>query len=272
MKLLIQIFLAFLFVTVFTDNIIAQNDIVLKIDGTEMIGKVIAIGETSINFIYKDETIEYKVPKIKIAKITFSSGRVEFYNESSSLADHHNKVAILPFAFLKNKDNGSSAMSKKIQQETYSIFNTHKGVLNFQDPMTTNRLLGKAGIGAEDEENYSMGELCDILGVEFVVQGLVSLEETSVSSYSASNTNIQKNDKKPAKTFVGKLFDNSGTNISTSRSSTSIKNYRTTITMNVYNDKGENIFSKDHESFWQSDDAYKITLKFLAKRTPLYTK
>lgn len=272
MNRFIHLSLTFFLLTVFAENVRAQNDIILKIDGTEMIGKVIAIGETEINFIYQNETIEYKVPKIKIAKITFSSGRVEFFNASSGLKDHHNKVAILPFAFLKNQDDGSSAMSKKIQQETYSIFIAHKGILNFQDPMTTNSLLSKAGIGAEDEENYSMGELCDILGVEFVVQGLVSIEETSVSNYSASNTNIQKNDKKPAKTFVGKLFDNSGTNISTSRSSTSINNYRTTITMNVFNDKGENIFSRDHESFWQSDDAYKVTLKFLAKRTPLYAK
>jgi len=42
--------------------------------------------------------------------------------------------------------------------------------------------------------------------------------------------------------------------------------------MNVYNDKGDNIFNKDHESFWQTNDAYKITLKFLTKRTPLCTK
>jgi len=68
-----------------------------------------------------------------------------------------------------------------------------------------------------------MGELFDILGVKFVVQGLVSIEDTGVSSYSASNTNIQTNNKKPAKTFVGKLFDDSGTNVKTSKSSTSNK-------------------------------------------------
>lgn len=272
MKRFLQLSLTIFLLIVLTETVGAQNDIVLKIDGTEMIGKVIAIGETNVNFTYQNETIEYKVPKIKISKITFSSGRVEFYNASSTLQDHHNKVAILPFAFLKNQDDGSSAMSKKIQQETYAIFNANKGILNFQDPMTTNRLLGKAGIGANDEQNYSMGELCDILGVEFVVQGLVSIEETSVSSYSAANTNIKTNNKKPAKTFVGKLFDNSGTNVSTSTSSTTSQNYSTTITMNVYNDKGDNIFNKDHESFWQSNDAYKVTLKFLAKRTPLFTK
>lgn len=111
----------------------AQNDIILKIDGSEMIGKVISIDDLNINFTHQNEAIEYKVPKNKISKITFSSGRVEFYNESSNLADHHNKVAILPFAFVKNQNDGSNMMSKKIQQETYSIFNAHKGT-DFSGP------------------------------------------------------------------------------------------------------------------------------------------
>lgn len=250
----------------------AQNDIILKTDGTEMIGKVNAIEDVDVKFTYQNETIDYTVPKNKISKITFASGRVEFYNQSSELKDHHNKVAILPFAFIKNQDDGSTAMSKKIQQETYSVFNEHKGMLTFQDVMTTNRLLSKAGIGANDEQNYSMGEICDILGVEYVIQGLVSVEATSQSSYSASSTNIQTNNKKPAKTFVGKLFDDSGTNVKSGGYSSTTQNYTTTITMNVYNDKGDNIFTKDHESFWETEDAYKITLMFLAKRTPLYTK
>lgn len=264
---------ALIFLFIFSSAFLqAQNDIILKIDGTEMIGKVNAIEEADIKFTYQNETIDYTVPKNKISKITFASGRVEFYNQSSNLKDHHNKVAILPFAFIKNQDDGSIAMSKKIQQETFTVFNSHKGMLTFQDIMTTNRLLSKAGIGANDEQNYSMGELCDILGVEYVIQGLVAVEATSQSSYSSSNTNIQTNNKKPAKTFVGKLFDDSGTNVKSGSYSSTTQNYTTTITMNIFNDKGDTIFTKDHESFWETEDAYKITLTYLAKRTPLYTK
>ena len=71
---------------------------------------------------------------------------------------------------------------------------------------------------------------------------------------------------------MGKLFDDSGTNVKSGTSSSTTQNYKTTITMSIYNDKGDNIFSKDHESFWETEDAYKITLNFLAKRTPIYTK
>ena len=177
----------------------AQNDVILKTDGSEMVGQVTAIEENDVKFTYKNETISYTVAKNKISKITFSSGRVEFYNKSSNLGDHHNKVAILPFAFIKNQDDGSVAMSKNIQQESFSIFNAKRGNLTFQDVLTTNRLLSKAGIGANDEQNYSMGELCDILGVEYVIQGLVSIEASSISSYSSTNTNIKTNNKKEAR-------------------------------------------------------------------------
>lgn len=250
----------------------AQNDIILKTNGEEMIGSVKSIAEKDIKFTYKGETVEYNVPKMEISKITFSSGRVEFYNKSSELGDHHNKVAVLPFAFIKDQDDGSIAMSKKIQQEAYSIFKAKSNNLNFQDPMETNRLLGKAGIGANDEQNYSMGEICNILGVEYLFQGTVAIEKSNQSTFSTSRTNIKTNDKKPAKTFVGKLFDDSGTNVTSGGYSSTQQNYATTISMNIYNDKGENIWNKDHESFWDGEDAYKTTLNFLAKRTPFYTK
>jgi len=42
--------------------------------------------------------------------------------------------------------------------------------------------------------------------------------------------------------------------------------------MNIYTDKDTNIFTKDHSSFWSSNDAYKTTLQYLLKRTPLYKK
>ncbi len=267
-----KLLIPFMMCVVFSLGAFSQNDVILKTDGSEMIGTIKAIEENDIKFVYQNETIEYTVLKNKISKITFSSGRIEYFNESSDLKDHHNKVAILPFAFIKNQDDGSNAMSKKIQQETYSVFEDKGGNLTYQDVMTTNRLLGKAGIGANDEQNYSMGEICDILGVEYVIQGLVSIEASSQSSYSATRTNIKTNDKKPAKTFVGKLFDDSGTNVTSGGYSSTQQNYTTTISMNIYNDKGENIFSKDHESFWENEDAYKVTLNYLAKRTPFYSK
>ena len=54
MKRFLQLSLTIFLLIVLTETVGAQNDIVLKIDGTEMIGKVIAIGETNVNFTYQN--------------------------------------------------------------------------------------------------------------------------------------------------------------------------------------------------------------------------
>lgn len=256
----------------------AQNDIILKTDGSEMIGKISEIENDDVKFTYQNETVQYTVPKKDIAKVTFSSGRIEFFNNPSpkntvgKLEDHHNKVAILPFSYVKDQGDGGAAMSKKIQQETYSIFNKKKGNLQYQDPNTTNALLIKAGITGENEEGYTMGEICDILGVEYVVQGIVSIQKTGQTSYSSTSSKSKgkEQEKSSSHGLIGEILSTASSSSNTYGSTT--EEFSTSITMNIYNDKGENIYSKDHSSFWNTEDAYKITLNFLAKRTPIYTK
>lgn len=263
-------------------NAFAQNDIVLKNDGQEMIGNVTQINNDDVNFTYKNEKIPYVIAKNDIHKITFSSGRIEYFNKDgggkniSKLGDHHNKVAILPFSFVKDQGDGAMAMSKKIQQETYAIFNKKKNNLQYQDVQTTNALLIKAGITGGNKDGYTMGEICDILGVEYVIQGMVSVERTGASSYSNSNSTISNtndpNRRQTSRGLIGQVFSTSKTNVKSNSSSSTSDDFSTAITMNIYNDKGDNIFNQDHSSFWSMEDAYKITLNYLAKKTPLYTK
>ncbi|GGZ68373.1 hypothetical protein [Algibacter mikhailovii] len=257
----------------------AQSDVILKINGDEMKGKVIKINSTDLQFIYQNETVEYTVEKSDIIKITFASGRVEFFNKDDKsanlkLEDHHNKVAILPFGYIKDQETSNATMTKKIQQETYTIFKKQANILKFQDPTTTNALLAKSGVNNNNLEGYTMGEICNILGVEYVIQGLVSIEKSTVTNYSnttsKSTTNKAYVDKKGQ--IVGDLWNDNKRTSNSSSYSSSTQNYATNITMNVYSDKGDNLFSKEHASFWQTQDAYKITLSFLAKRTPIYKK
>lgn len=266
------VFAIFLFLTI---TITAQNDVVLKINGDEMIGKVTKIGSTEISFIYQNETLEYSIPKKEISKITFSSGRIQYFegheiHGTKNFEDHHNKVAILPFGYIKDQERTNVLMSKKIQQETYSVFKSKASILKFQDPTTTNALLKKAGI-SDNIDGYTMGEICNILGVEYLIQGLVSIEKASVTNF--SNTTTKKNNNVKVDKYgriIGNVFGNSKT--SSNSYGTSTQNYSTNITMNVYTDKGDNVFSKDHMSFWQTQNAYKITIKYLAKRTPIYKR
>lgn len=256
-------------------------DIVLKVNGDELIGKVTEIGEDAVKFIYKGESLSYSIKKVEILKIKFASGRIEFFNRpsekpaasegtSSNTAqgtgplEHHNKVAIMPFVYLIDKRAADEEVRIKVQQECYTILRNHSGGLTIQDPMTTNALLIKAGITAENFRGYTPIEICDLLGVEYLVMGRVNQERGSVtnSQYNSSTTNRGTNNK------TGNNFWNSNS----SGSSTSRQSYQTSMNINVYTDKGENIFSQDHTAFFDTNDAYKLTLNYLLKRTPIYRK
>jgi len=279
------IVLIFISTLTFSQN--STTDIILKTNGEEMIGKVNAISEDMVDFVYQNETIAYHIKTTDIVKITFSSGRIQFLNklvtQSNSqskpkvtLEDHHNKVAILPFGFIKDQEAGSDVMSDKIQQESYTIFNAHKGLLYFQSPRNTNTLLIKAGVTNNNIQGFTMGEICNILGVEYVVQGVVTLEKTTQTNYGTSLTTTKGKGEKlhlnSEGKLIGDIYGEGKTKTASFGTSTSVQNYSTSILINIYNDKGDNIFSQDHSSFWQTEDAYKITLKYLAKKSPFYKK
>ena len=265
---------------------IAQNyDIVLKTNGEEMEGNVKAIEKEALKFVYKNETIEYTVKQTDIVKITFASGRVQFFNKFDEpgnsknvrLEDHHNKVAVLPFAYIKDQHEGDKVMTNKIQSETFALLSKHRGGLTYQSTNDTNALLIKAGVTNNNIQGYTMGEICNILGVEYVIQGMVSVEKTTQQNFSSYYETSKNKGKDKAYIdshghLIGNPLEDGKSQSFGTSTSTSTQNYATSMTMNVFNDKGDNIFSQDHTSFWNTQDAYKITLKYLAKRMPLYKK
>src|ERR1700754_4805051 len=102
MKKLTLLLLSLLFIAVgMRAQQAAKNDVVLKLNGDELTGKVIKINDTDIEFAYAGETLTYTIKKSEIMKITFASGRIEVINKpagnapssasSTSLEDHHNK-------------------------------------------------------------------------------------------------------------------------------------------------------------------------------------
>lgn len=274
-----------LFLSVGISSMAQNYDIILKTNSEEMEGSVKSIEEKSLSFIYKNETIVYKVNLTDIVKITFASGRVQFFNKfdepgnsnNASLEDHHNKVAILPFAYIKDQQEGDPVMSNKIQTETFALLSKHRGGLTYQSTNDTNALLIKAGVANNNIQGYTMGEICSILGVEYVIQGMVSVEKTTqqnINTYSETTKNQGKNNAYIDKNghLIGNPLENGKSKSYGSSISSNIQNYSTSMTMNVFNDKGDQIYSQDHASFWNTQDAYKSTLMYLAKRMPLYKK
>jgi hypothetical protein len=271
---------------------ITKSDIVLKVNGDEMIGKITSISDNEIKFIYEGETLEYSIKKTDILKVTYSSGRVEFFNKQPlpsevkirevatstqtsadqakkyaiASGDHHNKVAILPFGYLRDGQPGAKEISLKVQTDAYSFLAKHSAGYTLLDPRTTNALLIKAGVTRDNLEGFTWDEICNILGVEYIVEGTVNIVKGMQSSSSNSSFNASSNNN-------NKSFGNGNTKAYGSTTSTSAQYYETSVVLNVFTDKNQNIYTENHKAFLNSTNAqYNTTLQYLLKRIPIYRK
>lgn len=267
-----------LYLLLFSISVFAQDegktDVVVKLNGDELNGEVKVMEENAIKFVYSGETLQYTIKKEDIAKIIFKSGRVEVINSpqpannrnapaDAATTDHYNKVAILPFKYVMDGQQTGEDMALKVQNECFALFNNHAGSYTMLDNHTTNALLIKAGINAQNIAGYTMQELCNILGVAYVISGMVTVDRTSQTAYNSNvqnTTSDKKNDTKKSNSTYGSSY------------STNTQNYNTTLTMSIYNDKNQSIFNQDRKAFWHDLDAYKSTLEYLVKRCPLYQK
>lgn len=247
--------------------------------GETKIGSVTEIADDAVKFTHKGETLGYSFKKADISKIGFSSGRTETFatpvQEDTSAKnaapaqfvnqqDHRNNVAVLPFSFISDQRSGDDEMGFKIQEECYTYLSKKAQALKIQDPSSTNAFLGKAGVNSGNFRTFTYQELCNILGVEYILRGTVTMDKGSVSTYgnAGSNTTYNSNNKD------GKSKSSS----STYGSATTSQDYKTSVTMEVYMDDGKKVFGQNHDAFWSTTDAYKSTLQYLLKRTPIYNR
>lgn len=182
----------------------------------------------------------------------------------ASAAERRNKVAVLPFSFVKDGQNAAQEVSDEIQNELYALLSKHSGVYTVVSPRATNVLLTKAGITKANMLNYTMSDICQVLGVEFIIDGMITQNRTTQTSY--GNTTYSD------KTRQKENSDDKKSSGTASTSSTSTQNYQTTMDMKIYNDKSEIVYNQNRKAFWNTADAYKNTMEYLVKRCPLYTK
>ncbi|MGN6419397.1 MAG: hypothetical protein ACTHMC_18000, partial [Pseudobacter sp.] len=154
------------------------------------------------------------------------------------------------------------ALSDQVQQEAFSFLSKHSGIFQLLDPRTTNALLIKAGVTKDNIKGYTMDDLCNILGVEYVVDGMVNQNKTTqtVQSNTYGQTKEKDDEDKKKKNYTSSTYG------------TATQNYQTSLSLGIYNDKGVTVYNQQRTSFWPTLDAYKNTLEYLLKRTPLYTK
>lgn len=257
-----------------------KNDIILQVNGDELTGKVTEITDDAVKFVYAGETLNYTIKKADIIKITYGSGRIEVYNKPSlssargnqapasgggsngDLSDHHNKIAVLPFAFIRDGNKAADELSNIVQAACYSYLSKHAGVLTVLDTRNTNAKLLKAGVNSSNIDSYTMDDICNILGVEFLVDGTVQLNKVSQQNLASSTYSDKSKNTRTDSKSTGYA----------SSSSTNYENYETTINVEIYNDKGNNMFSQSRKSFFKTQDAYQNALEYVLKRSPLYSK
>lgn len=255
-------------------NLLAQSgntekqDVIQKINGEEMKGKVIKVTDGDVTFVYTGETAEYIIKKSEISKIIHSSGRVEVIsqvNTSVSTAGHHNKIAILPFTYLLDNQPGTDAVGYKAQEDTYGFLSQHAAGYTLLDPRTTNSLLNKAGVTRDKIMNFSMKEICDILDVEYVIDGVVTQTKgyQTSSSTGSSNTKVKRDGDKDVK----------GVSSYDSNISNAAQRYEVAVSLRIYMDNNASIYNQSHKAFLtNTDGSYSSPLEYLLKRSPLYRK
>lgn len=256
---------------------VVKHDVILKTNGEELTGKVVKVNENDIVFIYAGETLEYTIKKSGILKITHSSGRVEVINKpalaseqkkpatpATTAEERRNKVAILPFGYVKDKEKGSDEIGLKAQNDAYAYLQKNSAGLQLIDPRTVNALLIKHGVTKETIAGYTPGELCNLLGVEYMVEGTVHQTQVSQSAYSSNNHNsTTKKDKD----------DKTKTNGSGSSYSNASQSYQMAIALNIFNDKSASVYNAHREAFFLNNDGdFSGPLEYLLKRCPLYHK
>jgi len=241
-------------------------DRIIMANGEIREGKVISISENNVDFVYSGETLTYHISTKNIGKIEFSSGRIQQFNEikpekksDNSMVNHANKVAILPFIYVKDgAERQHDIMEQKAQKELYKVLLDHAGPMVVQDPKKTIELLQKHNITTTTINTISVPELANALGVEYIIFDVLTVNMKGTTSYSTGYGSTHYNNR-------------NAYGYHTSSTSTQI-DYQTTIDMTIYNDHGEQIFTKSKTSFFSSEDAYPFTIMYLVKRMPFYTK
>lgn len=266
-----------------TVNVFAQNnkiDIIKKNNGEELRGKIIKITDNDVSFVYSGETAEYVIKKSDINQIVHSSGRLESFSTAVSAADtrqkdqvsmmaspaeHHNKIAILPFTYFMDNQPGANAIGLKAQQDAFGLLSQHSAGYTIIDPRTTNAALIQAGATPDKLIGFTMKNLCDILGVEYIIDGTVTqnkgYQTSSTTNY--GNTNVKRDDAEKVKGVSGYSSSNSN----------SVQRYEVSVSLQIYMDNNVSIYNQSHKAFLSNTDgSYSGPLEYLIKRSPLYRK
>lgn len=281
MRLPKLLFSFLVFIVSFTTSVLfaqEKSDVVYMLNGETRDGKVTAIHDSTIEFVYSGEDLTYELNKADVQKIVFASGRTQVISQAASptptmattnSADRKNKLAVLPFTMVSN-DQGlmSEAMSGQIQHAAINSFKENTRQIIVQDPMTTNATLLRNHLDPNSIKTMMPQEVAELLGVEYVVYGTANISFKGTLSFGSSSSTYKDKSEKDKER---KKEKSSGREFASNSSST-VSNYDTAIELNIFSDTGSNVYSVSRNAFGSSLDTYEGTLSYLIKRCPWGSK
>lgn len=242
-------------------------DKIFLLNGEKREGNVTEMDIESVKFIHAGESLVYTFKRNTISKIEFSSGRIEVINmlDTTSIKQAtkneliaHNSVAILPVGFSREgRYDLNNVEMQKAQNEVYSILTEHSQSIKIQDPLSTNANLAKQGITIENLKGHEISELAEILKVEYLLIISVVIDKTG------TNTSGQTVTTKSSGSKNKESYSSWG-------STHTSQDFKTNVEMLIFNKQGDRIYSKERTSFWTTSDAFKFTIAYLLKRSPIW--
>lgn len=280
----VLVMLMLLFNLTFAQNKAEKLDKIITKDYSVIECLVSKISDKNIEYSYKGEKLINSIEFSKVARIEFATGRVQDFNtlvKSSdvSLDDANakvekikdvipvkkNTIAILPIPFVNTETLATSAeMAKFAQNDVYNtLLKSSANILplTIQDLRVTNSLLKKAGIDYTNIDEVLVEDLKAALGVDHIIAAKVSyiIKVNQTNSQYGKTTINKKNDSK----VKVDDFNFSSTNEN--------KSFDFTVYFDIYRND-DKIYTKNRKPVLWNKDAWMDSMRYLLKRSPIYTK
>jgi len=175
-----------------------------------------------------------------------------------------NRVAVIPFQYWAYGNKGKKEdMGVYLQEIATDYLGKSAVELKLMDITVVNAILLKSGISDTGIRKYTAKELAALLHTEYIIMGTVMQDNGNVITNSTlSKTRNENRDR-------GEGYERREWAHQQAVTSQVVETH---LTLSIYNEAGEKIYGKTSRSILSNRDAYKNTIHYLLKRTPLYKK
>ncbi len=167
------------------------------------------------------------------------------------------KVAVLPSVFYIDGQLAPKMKAEQVQKEIVALYKKKSTVFQYSSTVEIKKKLKENDIDYRTVAEVEPERLAEILGVDYVVYANIMMDQEGAQTNNTSNTSTSKG-----------IISGDDIKTKTQSSETRIK-YATVVEYNIYKSNGEMVYSESRKSNLTYPTAYKGTLKWHVKHSPL---